>query len=173
MKNENDILNEDEELKKMAPVLSGVNRENPFTAPEHYFETLPQVIIGKWQRSVTGKERTWRIIAAYKPVMVVATVVVIITIALFFFFANTWRPVQKNVADYSTFTQDEGIINELSDVIDESTIIEAVVTEPFDNFSDTATMAQDDFLIENPDYTNDDLINYLLDANTDTDNVPQ
>jgi len=173
MNNEKKIVNEDEELKKMAPVLSGVNKENPFTAPKDYFEALPQIIMGKCQSNVPDKKWTWGIFTVYKPVMVIATVIVVFAIAIFFLFVNPWRPVQKNETDYNSFVQDEGMINDLSDIFDESTIIEAVLTESPENSSDSAIFEKDDFLMENPYYTKDDLINYLLDANTDMDNITQ
>jgi hypothetical protein len=173
MNNEKNILNEDEELKKMAPVLSGVNKQNPFTAPEDYFEALPQIIMGKCQPDVPDKKWTWGIFTVYKPVMIVATVIVAFVIGIFFLFVNPRRPLQKNEADYKTFVQDEVMINDLSDVFDESTIIEAVLTESPENFSDSAILEKDDFLMEDRDYTKDDLINYLLDANTDMDNITQ
>lgn len=173
MNNEKNILNEDEELKKMAPVLSGVNKENPFTAPEDYFETLPQIIMRKCQPNPQDKKWIRGIFADYRTAMVVATLIVAFTIAIFFLFLNPWRPVQKNEADYTTFVQDEGMINDLSDDIDESTIIEAVLSESPENSTDSALWEKDDFLMEKPDYTKDDLINYLLDANTDMDNITQ
>ncbi len=173
MNNEKNILNEDEELKKMAPVLSGVNKENPFTAPEDYFEALPQIIMRKCQPNLQAKKWTRGIFTVYKPVMVVATVIVAFAIAIFLLFVNPWRPVQKNEAEYTTFVQDEGMINDLSDDIDESTIIEAVLSESPENSTDSAVLEKDDFLMENPDYTKDDLINYLLDADTDMDIITQ
>jgi len=173
MNNENNILNEDEELKKMAPVLSGLKKENPFTAPEDYFEALPQLILEKCQPYTADKKLNLGIFTFYKPIMVVASVIAVLVIATFFLFVKPWRTVQKDEANYNTFIQDDGIINDLSDVIDESTIIEAVLTESPDNSSDSAILEKDDFLRENRDYTKDDLINYLLDANTDMDNITQ
>ena len=173
MNNEKNILNEDEELNKMAPVLSGINKKNPYTAPEGYFEALPQILMRKYQTNFSDKKWTWGIFTDYRPVMVVATVIVAFTIAFFFMFVNPWRPVQKNEGDSTTFVQVERMMNDFSDDIDESTIIEAVLAESPENSSDSTLWEKDDFLMENPDYTKDDLINYLLDANTDMDNITQ
>jgi hypothetical protein len=173
MNNENNILNEDGELKKTAPVLSGLKKENPFTVPEDYFKALPQIIMEKCQPNDAHKKWSWGIFTIYKRMMVVATVIVVLVIATFFLFVKPWRPVQKNEANYNTFIQDEGIINDLSDIIDESSVIEAVISESSENSPDSAILVQDDILKENRDYTKDDLINYLLDSNTELDNMTQ
>ena len=173
MKNENNILNEDEELKKMAPFLWGVNKQNPFKAPEDYFETLPQIIQEKCQTNAENKKWTWGSFTVYKPVMVVASVTVVLVIALFYVFVNPRRPIKENEAEYNSFVRDEGTLNDLSDVFDESTIIDAVLTGSSENVSDSAILEKDNLFMENPEYTKDDVINYLLEENSDMDNVTQ
>jgi len=45
MKKISDILADDESLEKEAPLLHSISKENPFSVPENYFDSLPSQII--------------------------------------------------------------------------------------------------------------------------------
>ncbi len=54
MSNKQDIFTDDESLEKDSPLLHSISKENPFTVPENYFESLPSEIIEKCQEAGNG-----------------------------------------------------------------------------------------------------------------------
>lgn len=173
MKDENNILNDEEELNKLASLLSDAGKKSPFSTPEGYFDALPQIIMRKCQPEVSGKKWAWGISSNYSTVMVAATVIVGFILVLFFLFVRPSRLVHKNQTDTTAFVPDERMMNDLSNELDESTIIDAVISGSPEFNSDSGILEKDDLLPVNSDYTKDDLINYLLDANTDIDLISQ
>jgi hypothetical protein len=52
-----DILQDDESLEKENPLLHSISKENPFSVPVNYFDSLPSEIIEKCREKVEPK--TW------------------------------------------------------------------------------------------------------------------
>ena len=55
MTNISDILPDDESLEKESPILHSISKENPFSVPENYFDSLPSEIIKKCQEQVVSR----------------------------------------------------------------------------------------------------------------------
>jgi hypothetical protein len=47
MSKKQDIFEDEESIEKESPLLNSISRENPFSVPENYFESLPSEIIEK------------------------------------------------------------------------------------------------------------------------------
>ena len=56
MSKKQDIFEDEESLKKNSPLLHSISRENPFSVPEGYFDSLPSEIIEKCRREVQPKK---------------------------------------------------------------------------------------------------------------------
>jgi hypothetical protein len=169
-KNKN-IVNEDDELKNLAPFLSRLDKKEPFITPVDYFETLPQNILRKFEPKRSGIQLSFGNYTNYWAVAAVSMVLIAFGILLTLL-VKPLHPVQRNTPE-TVLVTDESTINDLSNDVDESTIVEAVLSGTPDNTSDSVTLEKDDFLMETPDYTKDDLIDYLLNSSADTENITQ
>lgn len=55
MSNKQDIFEDEESLKNESPLLHSISKENPFSVPESYFESLPSGIIEKCRTDAETK----------------------------------------------------------------------------------------------------------------------
>ena len=160
--------NEDDDFKKPAPVLSSVSKENHFKTPEGYFETLPQLVLKRCQEKSQVTPWFWVFFTNYKKVLVLSTVIFAFTITTgIFLLLHQNQPVQISRVDQSPLVQDDVMLNYISENFDESVIKALVLSEKPTKYNDSLLSEKDDLLTENPGFTKDDVINYLMNENTD------
>lgn len=120
-------INDDEELRKTAPLLYGIPKENSFSVPEHYFDSLSSVI---QQRCIDeSKSRSIQIFSLreipslqffIKPKYALAFASLLLIAAFgiskFFFlkedFSNTKFTAEQMVNTGFAQTLDEGVLTE-------------------------------------------------------------
>jgi hypothetical protein len=105
MSNISDILSDDGSIEKETPLLHSISKENSFSVPENYFESLPSEIIEKCRERIEPKNWGQGLLTnllAYKwRILTVASCVAIIC---FFALNINTRPVSyealaKNIPD--------------------------------------------------------------------------
>ena len=163
------ILNENEDdLKKTAPALSGINKENHFKTPEGYFETRPHLVLKRCQEKPQVTPWYSVFFTNYRKVLVSTTVIFAFTISTgIFLISHHSQSIQISRVDQSPLVQYDGILNYISENFDESMIKEIVLSEKPTKNTDSALLERDDLLTENIEFTKDDVINYLMSENTD------
>src|ERR1700722_3298024 len=55
MSKKQDVFTDEESLEKNSPLLHSISKENPFSLPENYFESLPYEIIDKCRQETQPK----------------------------------------------------------------------------------------------------------------------
>jgi hypothetical protein len=118
----------DNELKDIAPTLAGLSRENPFTVPDHYFDTLHASIQDRI--SAENQPPAWVVwLAALTQPRVSVSLAAACVVLLF---------VVNNISDNSRTTQPVVALNEVTlddldvsgylDAIGESEVVESYLT---------------------------------------------
>lgn len=145
-------VEEADELKQIAPALSGIERKNYFTVPDHYFENLAQAIHERCNPISKGITQPWIIFRDYRTVLVVSSVIVLLTIIFFLLYENPWRPLPESQSASMIWTLNDEMTGDLLEEMDENTIMDAM---------------------ENPSstFSEDEIIDYLLDENIDIQSI--
>ncbi len=155
MKNSENILNE---IKEMAPTLSGIKKSNSFHASDQYFDELSVKI----QQKITTEKKenkTIKLLSYFqKPQFAIAaSLFVILCISAVYFYQNKHNQV---LAQNNTIYWDE-ILNEnntVADKIDEALLVETLIDEGIteSDISQLTKVALDEVLeyIES-EYSND------------------
>jgi hypothetical protein len=132
-----------DEIKTEAPYLYNIPKYNPFEVPAHYFDEVPTII---QQRCIESKPAIsiidW-LLLLIKPrfaVPVLATIFIAISGIHF---------MEKNADLPKTETAEEISVEEQLYNIDESTIVEALTTEPADLKQNNANENIENYLIDN------------------------
>ena len=138
----NNIPEEFDALKDIAPILSKIERKNSFEVPEGYFDALPSKIQGKCieQEEVSFIPRIYLLL---NPKWMVSFSVVIVLVVVGVNYMKDVKPIE--IADAS---QSETISEQDITDIDEALIVEVITDEEPKN--------------ENTIDTQDDPIDYLI-----------
>jgi len=140
---------EQEQLKLSAPVLHSMEKNNPFTVPDGYFDRLPAEI---QEKISLRKEDPWFVlllkgILRPQPAMVVLMLFVLVSIALYF---ADWQNHQS--AEVVALDSADLRNAEIAFAIDESTLLDELA-----NLDETDSYKGNETEIEN----------YLIDNQTD------
>lgn len=144
-------VEEFEELKTEAPVLSNIPKYNPFEVPAYYFEELPTLVQEKCgSKNGQASWKDW-LMMVFRPnfAIPVLSVVLIAFTAIYY--------LEKNEMKIEPVTAEEINVEEQLQNIDESTIIDALTAQ-----LNHGTSADND---------NDKIMNYLLENNVDETNL--
>ncbi len=158
MSNKQDIFTDDEPLEKEAPLLHSISKENPFSVPENYFDSLPSEIIEKCREAenvLNTSPTKWQGILTYLLSYKWRLLSVTGCLAVICFFAIRLnnRPVSyeamaQNIPDSLIV---EHLDNNIAS-INESTLEDMEASENLKSESDSAG-------------TDQDIITYLVDNN--------
>jgi len=151
MKQSFDIENREEnEMKNSFPNLSKISRENPFTVPKDYFESLPAMIQEQCVKSGYSL-RNKIYVKILKP-----HYIMMVSLALILTGLMVYKPIEQHFSNHSISTNESYTEDYLLNVenIDEDQIAEAIS-------DDSNSVTSDDivnYLLED-DLNNNDLIN--------------
>ncbi|HTA26883.1 MAG TPA: hypothetical protein VK809_03795 [Bacteroidia bacterium] len=161
MSNKQDIFTDDESIEKDSPLLHSISKENPFTVPENYFESLPSEIIEKCRTETQPKkwgEGILITLLGYKWKLLTITGCVVVI--CFFAIRLNNRPMSYEVMAQNI--PDSLIVEHLDNniaAINESTL---------EDFSEGISLGQDAENVKSEsDSTNndEDIVTYLVDNN--------
>lgn len=144
-------VEEFEELKIEAPVLSNIPKYNPFEVPADYFDELPTAIQEKC--TIRNLKLTWKewLAMIFRPNFAIP----VLSVFLIAFSAIYY--LQKNQMEIEPFVAEEINIEEQLQNIDESTIIDALAAQVNNETS--------------IDTDQDKIMNYLLENDIDETNL--
>ncbi len=140
---------ENNELKNIAPNLSNIKKENPFSVPDNYFDEFPSKI----QNEISEKEKLpylKRFLQVLKPnLSLAASITIFALIAVI--------AVKSFVKDSNTYNNNIADDSEIADIemfdIDDNTIIDIIVEETETNNDDEIFDDEIlDYLAYNTDY---------------------
>ncbi len=167
MSKKQDIFQDEERLKKESPLLHSIAKENPFSVPENYFESLPSEIIEKCRTEAEPKK--WgngilTTVVGYK--WSILSVTGCLILVCFFILRNNSSP-QSYEAIIQTIP-DSLIVEQLDKNINSISITNLEeVTETQDQESSSANVKS------TSDSTNSDqqIIAYLIDNNVSVSEI--
>ena len=151
--NEQNEISELEELKKLAPTLSSLKKENHFSVPQNYFDEFPMKIKSRIDEQANASKSfslSW--LFNYKVLAPTGTCVVLILAGLFLY-----NPTQSIELEELTAEEIEASFEYYGyPSIDDELLAELYYTEETENESPT-----------NIELTEEEIIDYLLDENVD------
>ena len=153
--NEQNEISESEELKKMAPTLSSLKKENHFSVPGNYFDEFPMKLKSRIdEQAGTSKNFSFAWLFSYKILAPIGTCIVIILAGFFFYNPSqsiaieelTAEEIIQSIEYYGYHNVDDELLAELY-------------------YSDEAEDTQRNATTD--EFTEEELIDYLLDQNID------
>lgn len=141
---------EDDNLKKDAPNLYGIEKQKSFSTPDGYFDEFSSKVISRIADEKTSNRPAWRIILQPRVAIAASVVVVGLAIAAKFVFFNSVE--MEETATTEEFFADlsdaelESLSNELfmedvvTEIVDEGTV-------PFEHIEDEEAIIE--YLLEN------------------------
>jgi hypothetical protein len=144
-------VEEYEEIRNDAPLLSNIPKYNPFDTPSGYFDELPSVVQQKCIDFKTKSSVPPWILMIFRPRIVIPAICVILIAFAGFHFLN------KNNTDVKNMYTEEMSIDEQLMNIDESTLVEALASASTDEAES--------------DPENETIKEYLMDNNIDESNL--
>jgi hypothetical protein len=175
MSHKTDIIEDDESMKNEAPLLHSISKENPFSVPENYFDSLPSEIIEKCRAEEEPKkwgEGIFTTILGYK--WKILTVAGCVAVICFFVISGNNRPVSYEAM--AKTIPDSLIVEHLDKniaFISESSLEELSEGIPFGQETENNTSVNSKS--DSATSTDQAIITYLVDNNisvSDIENEP-
>lgn len=142
--------NEDGDLKNSAPHLFGMEKQNPFSTPDGYFDELSSKVINRVAEEKQVRQPVWRFIFQPKIAIAASVVAIGLTVATKFVFFNN-VDVKEAVTTEELFADlsDEDLEGLTDELFMEDVLTEVVHEErvPFENIEDEEAII--DYLMEN------------------------
>lgn len=139
---------EDDKLNEIAPSLSKMSRQHPFTAPDGYFDSLPTIIT---ERITAEKEKPWLTKVfeqLLQPKFTAALAALVLAAGAWWYLGDRIQPSNEIALTYTDLAESEFFYD-----LDEQLLVEELAEN---TSSETG---------------NTDLENYLLENETDIDNL--
>lgn len=148
-----------EKLEDLSPFLASLKKENPFQAPENFFEELPEKINNRIQLEKSNENRGIRKLFG-RPIYYLATAAAsILILVAIWIFTNEKQPVTDLFSEISfEILMDES--PELIEYMDEDDLIDALFV-----YSSETIEFSDIKLDSDTSLTEDDIFDYLDDEN--------
>ncbi len=156
-------LNEEKELKDFAPNLSKIEKRNPFVVPDNYFDKLQNSIQEKCKakenKSFFGRYFAFVIKLQYS--FVISLIVIAVIFVSYFVYKQYSN--EKNLSNnYLISWQDVVNYEDLNDDIDESTLVETLLSEKQNNLTKNNNYIDvNNSLINDTNISTNDVIDYL------------
>ena len=160
---------DEDDLEKSAPNLFKAGKEKPFDVPNGYFDQLSRDILDKCL--VSGSPQTRIVFFQKKYILAAASVIILVGFGLLLLFEHPWNRPAKMEAMNEQFRSEIEHYENSALFPDDSLIIGEIISGDALVANDTVTAAEEEWLVDDPGLSSEELIAYCVDEKIDLDSL--